>query len=243
MKFTKIFLSLSLLFGLFSQTWAQIHEVGIQAGAANYRGDLAPIINLTSPGPMVQGFYRANVSKAWSFRGNVSFGRISYNADKSSDNFIKLSEKKFRTNIWELSGQIEYNFLSFRGGRNKKVSQNWTPYAFSGVGVFKFEQLLNLQPTYGTAGINVPLGVGIKVATSRNWNFGVEFGARFTFTDYLDDLGLNTDETVAPIPSTDPRAKYREGNPNTKDMYFFTGFSVSYVVRSLKKDCPIQVPN
>ncbi|MCU0443710.1 MAG: DUF6089 family protein [Microscillaceae bacterium] len=212
---------------------AQTHEIGVQAGVANYKGELAKTGNLTSPGPMAQVFYRANISKTVSLRANASFGRLAYDATKSNDGNINSIPHQFKTNVWELGGQVEYNFLNFRGN-SKKVSTAWTPYAFAGVGLFKFEPLLNIQPTYRTLTMNVPLGVGFKGIMSGNWNWGVEFGARFTFTDYLDDFGRNTTQgSIKPIQFTE--------NSNNKDMYFFTGISISYVFPSLKKDCPVQV--
>jgi hypothetical protein len=232
----KKILSLFVFSWFFAQfVSAQTHEIGIQAGVANYKGELAKTGNLTSPGPMAQVFYRANISKTISLRGNVSFGRLRYDATKSNDGNINSIPHEFKTNVWELGGQIEYNFLNFRGN-SKKISTAWTPYAFAGVGLFKFEPLLNIQPTYKTLTMNVPLGVGFKGVISEKWNWGIEFGARFTFTDYLDDYGLNT---VQGPPKT-PASKFTE-NPNNKDMYFFTGISISYVFPNLKKDCPVQV--
>lgn len=34
----------------------------------------------------------------------------------------------------------------------------------------------------------VPFGVGFKMALTERWNLGLEYGARWTFTDYLDDV-------------------------------------------------------
>lgn len=51
------------------------------------------------------------------------------------------------------------------------------------------------QPTYAKpyslVTLAVPVGVGIRYALNQNFNLGAEVGFRFTFSDYLDDVGSN----------------------------------------------------
>jgi hypothetical protein len=58
--------------------------------------------------------------------------------------------------------------------------------------------------SYKTGSFTLPYGVGIKYQIRRPWNIGIEYGARKTFTDYLDNLG--GDPT-----STD---KFQQGDPS-----------------------------
>jgi hypothetical protein len=44
------------------------------------------------------------------------------------------------------------------------------------------------QP-YNLINVSVPFGAGIKYKLNRNWDLGFEAGIRYTFTDYLDDVG------------------------------------------------------
>lgn len=44
------------------------------------------------------------------------------------------------------------------------------------------------QP-YNLVNANVHFGAGIKYKLDRNWDLGFEAGVRYTFTDYLDDVG------------------------------------------------------
>lgn len=233
-----IFLVLSILLFSIHTAFAQLHEVGFLGGVANYKGELAEYINWKSPGPFVSIFYRANFSRVWSFRMNLGIGRISANDENSEDRFAQLRGHSFKSNLVEFSGQIEYNFLNFRGG-DPRSPEYWTPYVFTGLGMNKIDQIQNTRPNYSTWSASIPLGIGIKAAVADRLNIGVEFGARFTYTDYLDDLGLDTNSGVPP-GSLNP--KYFTGNPNDKDMYFFTGLSLSWVVPQRGKNCPIKVP-
>jgi hypothetical protein len=67
----------------------------------------------------------------------------------------------------------------------------------------------------------------MKYVLGGSWNLGVAFGARKTFTDYLDDLS-----------GVDPASRLRSANPHNKDMYFYTGVSVSYTFYKVR--CPEQ---
>ena len=137
------FFSFYLIFGIIifgNQIKAQTHEVGIQAGVANYKGELAPSINYDTPGPYANVFYRANLGKAFSLRGNASFSKISDNDSGSDDTFARLRNHNFSTIVLELSAQAEYNFLNFRGG-GRYEKQSFTPYVFSGIGLVVFLSL------------------------------------------------------------------------------------------------------
>lgn len=238
MNYFKI-LTLSVLFNTLSLTlaWAQVHELGFMGGAANYRGELAPNVNLSDPGVFAGIFYRANVSPALSLRFNLNYGQIQASDFDSETAIAQARRHEFTTALWEFSGQFEYNFLDFRGRRNSG-SQYWTPYFFAGFGAFKMEPLQNNQASYTTLQALIPMGVGFKAEIGEFWNLGFEIGTRFTFTDYLDDLGL--ERSSNPISSLNPR--FAEGNPNDKDLYFFSGISLSYVFPFKGKDCPVTLP-
>lgn len=212
---------------------AQNHEVGFGAGVANYRGDMSPIINITQPGVHGTLFYRYNPNAVWGFRVNASLAQIRHN-DKGVDDLVAgVRNHSFLTGILELSGQVEYNFLNFGKGTPRNP-QRFSPYALLGFGMFQLEPIRNSTPVYATWSRCVPMGLGVKYLISRNVQCNIEFGARFTSTDYLDDLGQNTG---SPTNTTNPKL---QGNPNTKDMYFFSHVSFSYVIRNKKDICPIQ---
>ena len=232
----KISITYLFLFLGISLSMAQTHEVGLIAGVANYKGELANVINLDTPGPYGALFYRANLSQAVSFKGAFSFARISDDDANSNDALAQARNHNFNTVIIELSALIEYNFLDFRGG-SRTTDQYWTPYLFSGINYLKIDPLNNSQPSYGTAGASIPLGLGLKAVLSDNVNIGFEFGGRFTFTDFLDDLGVDANTGS---PNLNP--KIYTGNPNNSDMYFFTGIYLSYVFPDKRKNCPVIVP-
>ena len=215
---------------------AQSHEIGMNVGIANYKGEIAPYSNIHNPMPQLGIFYRYNPSEVIGIRFAGSYGKIAASDENSQEPFALLRNHAFETVILEFSSQLEYNFLNFRGG-SKKNYQSWSPYLLAGIGFCKYDPITNAQPNYDTFSLILPLGVGLKATLSDNWNLGLEIGSRFTFTDYLDNLGVDVNKGLPPLNS-----KLYAGNPNNKDMYFFTSVSISYVMPVRGKDCPIQMP-
>jgi hypothetical protein len=228
-----------IFFALPFMTNAQTHELGVQIGLMNYRGELAPVINYQDTRQGWGFFYRANISKAVSLRLNGLYGSIAADDKKSTDKFALERNHQFRTNLWEISGVLEYNFLNFRneGRKLRERQQNFTPYLSGGIGYMQFRPFFNTNPNYDTYSVIMPLGVGIKFAVGKYFNVGAEFVSRITFTKYLDDLGVITNKNQI-VPNN---PKYYTGNPNRNDAYFFTNITLSYVIPDKKKDCPVIV--
>jgi len=95
-----------------------------------------------------------------------------------------------------------YALIYFRGGRNFSFSYVNT-YFFLGIGGFWFSPRVQVNGTWIKANVDnfgltsykkdyshiqfaMPFGVGFKYAINREWKLALEFGARKTFTDYLD---------------------------------------------------------
>ncbi len=96
-----------------------------------------------------------------------------------------------------------YTFSHFRGGRNFNILFVNT-YIFAGVGGIYFSPQVAThkggkwsKPTcqaptskgedYSLISMAFPFGVGFKYAINRKWKLGLEFGNRYTLTDYLDN--------------------------------------------------------
>ncbi len=219
---------------------AQIHEVGLKAGIATYKGEMSQYFpnfhHIDNIGNRVAigAFYRGNFTKSISLRGNFMYARVDDNDQLSSTDISALRGHFFQTDILEISAQVEYNFLDFR--QNPKFPETWTPYLFLGIGGMKMSPRFNLLPTYNLYSIVIPIGVGMKFALSETLNLGIEFGARKTFTDLIDDIGVDVDQAgIVRNPI------YYTGNTADKDMYFFSGFTLSYVIPLPKRLCPVKV--
>ncbi len=186
--------------------YSQYHEIGLMVNTSYYIGDLNPAFKFPSkyyPGGGL--IYRYNFNDRLAFKANVMYGRI-YAHDRDSDSdWQKNRNLHFRSDIFEISAQVEINFLTYEIGDPKRPS---TPYLMTGISIFRFnpqaefnDNWVDLQPL-GTEGqgidgyedpytltqISVPFGIGFKFNIYRGLAGSVEWGMRRTFTDYLDDV-------------------------------------------------------
>ncbi|GAA4444713.1 hypothetical protein GCM10023091_35330 [Ravibacter arvi] len=195
---------------VFGQKW----EVGAGVGGMNYTGDIARKLQIRNFRPAGNLFARYNLKNGFSFRAEFLGGGIAA-ADRNADNaFQQQRDLSFKTLVLEGNLATEYNFLDYRDSRK---ALNWTPYVMGGIGYALFRPKPD-NGSYKTSTLVIPFGVGLKYQVKRPWGVGVEFSARKTFTDYLDNFG---GKEVVPD-------KFGNGNPALKDIYYFLGVNVSY---------------
>lgn len=193
---------------------AQSSEVGIGLGTFTYTGDLVRSYNFKYSKPAATAFYRANLSTVVSFRAAITAGMIGA-SEKPIDAFGAERDASFDLFLFEASTVMEYHFLNWR---DSKRFVRFTPYMFAGIGLFGISGNENKTAEYSNIQPAIPFGLGIKYVYNPKWYFSLEFGARKTFFDYLDD-----------VSEGDPNRKktYQYGNPNDNDHYFFLGISIT----------------
>lgn len=204
---------------------AQKIEVGLGLGAMHYKGDISPSFHPTFARPGGNVFFRYNLSRAVSLKANALYGGIYADDAKVNNPFNQARGRSFSTRIAEAGAQIEYNFLSYKF--NVRRRHNWSPYVFGGMAYSSFNPSGAPTASYKRTGVVLPFGIGMKVQFKQHWNWGIEFGTRRTFTDYLDNWGEG---------SSIPNQKLQQADPTNKDMYYFTTFSISYMF--FKVVCP-----
>jgi hypothetical protein len=270
----------SILFFL-TDVKSQGIELGLFLGASNYFGDLsndAIVPDQTHPSAGIIGRY--NLSERWAVKGYVGYGRIS-GTDEQANNSIKKSRNlSFYSDVYEVSTQFEFNLVknSYRYTAGRKL----IPYLFVGVGLFNFNpktelngNVYELQPLgtegQGTTNYNdrqkyaltqvcIPFGFGLKKKISKSICIGIEIGARYTFTNYLDDIGGTYADSrivgrangeVAQLLSDRSWQVSRTGSNvfgegskrsmkkiDINDMYFMGGLTFTYVFSNSGIKCP-----
>lgn len=233
---------------------AQKWEIGTGVGVNQYKGDVMPTYKPLVVRPAGSAFVRMNYNRAVSFKAQGMYGGVVGN-DKfmKSDPYHLAREYSFKATLIEGSGQIEYNFLNFRTNASRIVD-NWTPYVFGGYGATLIQSRALMKtdkdPTvftpYNTSKTEqvLMLGIGFKKQWRNQWNWGVEFGARHTTSDFLDNIGYSGGKFEILLPPgvvpSDPKfrylLKYQIPGTKVKDVYYYTNFSISYVF--YKVHCP-----
>jgi len=210
---TRISISILVVFFTFisiNESKAQFkptQEIGIIGGTSYYIGDLnsTHFNNIQLGGGLT---FRKNFDRRFTFKSSAIFSSIKGDDRNSSDQTRVDRNLHFKSDIMELSGQVEFNFLPYETGN---PLYSWTPFVFAGVSLFHYNpkaeasdgQWYELQPLgtegqgttafptrkkYALTQLSVPFGGGMKIAVNPNFNIIFEYGLRKVFTDYLDDV-------------------------------------------------------
>ena len=186
--------------------FSQGSELGIFGGGSYYHGELNPDKPFWLTKSAYGLVYRYNFNPRYAFKANILRGTIEGNDAQSSNLFRKQRNLSFQSIIYEASAQIEFNFLPYAIGERTMF---FSPYAFVGVGAFKFNPKAELDGTWhslqplgteaqGTAFSSkkrysliqfaMPFGLGAKLNLTRKFGLALEWGLRKTSTDYIDDV-------------------------------------------------------
>jgi hypothetical protein len=273
---------LTLPFFSNAQRWKKNRkEIVYSVGAANFLGDLGGAdqigtnfvkdLEMNMTRPSLGGGYRYRIHPYFFVKGSAYWGRIKSSDFLTAEDARRSRELSFRSNIFEISGQLEYTLIQQKDGHHYKIKhvKGWKsfmiqPYFFVGAGLTYFnpKALYNgkwtaLQPL-GTEGQGIdpgtkkytritacfPVGLGFRYAMSKKYTIGLEYGYRYTLTDYMDDVSTNYYDPVAIGQAYGPAAQYfsdpsgnpngyatagqQRGDPKDRDGYMFALVTLNY---------------
>ena len=293
MKFSRRFLYTVLLFVAvlvtpFREIKSQNSEIGACVGTMFYLGDLNQTklfkLNLKDKSlnqlHIAGGFmYRYNISPRFAFKSDFLFGKVS-----SSDVGTDMANRNFNffSPITEFSAELELNFFELYNTTGKN---RFSPYIFAGITLFSFnpqtsynDEIYELHSLgtegqgleggpkpYSLTSAAIPFGIGIKATIGRYFAIGAEWGMRWTFTDYLDDVGgryydndalrANYGNLVADLADRSPEILDVEGNPlprhveghargneTTNDAYSFACITLTVKFGNEDRACRLKLP-
>ena len=173
MLFRLLFISLIFISGTsYGQFFAsknawkkQRHEIFLGFGATNFLGDLGgrnqigthysyADLNFVLTRPSATFGYRYRISQNWGWRTDFNFMRLWGKDALTQEKYRNNRNLSFRTNIFELSTNIEYAFFKNKGGnrygfkntfRRRFKSKNHYFYVSAGIGVFWFNPKAEYQ--------------------------------------------------------------------------------------------------
>lgn len=177
-------------------------DIGLLLGYSNYLGDLVPPVFTFNHSNVSFGVVgRKQMTKEFSLRSNLIFAKIE--GDDAYYNRNTIRNTKFKGDIVEFSFMGEYDpYEKRRHPKEGGFAKTMSPYVFLGLGL----TYANPKVVYGNPDnpdarainnelhISLPIGVGVKNDITDQLFIGVEWGARFTTTDYLDGVSITGDE-------------------------------------------------
>lgn len=266
--------------GLFSPALrAQNSEIGACVGTTFYLGELNPS-KLFAQSHLAGGIvYRYNLSPRWAIKADFLFGQVS-GSDMQTNNGYQRN-LSFYSPITEFSVVGELNFLKLY---NSVGTNHFTPYIFAGLTLFSFDPMAQykdgtiyelqslgtegqgldgMPKKYSLTSFAIPFGIGLRVNIGKYVCFGAEWGFRYSFTDYLDDVGgryYDNDllreqrgDIIADMADRTPELFDNQGNPlprhqageqrgnsTTHDIYSFAGATLTVKFGNADRTCDLK---
>lgn len=239
-------------------------EAGFWLGTAHYFGDLNTDFDLTKPGFAGGIEARYLFNERINFKSSLNYAFIRETDVDSPNPFERSRNLHFRSNIFDMTNQFEFNFLPYVHGTDNYFS----PYFLLGVSVFNYNPQAEYEGNWyklremGTEGqivgeeyftfsAGLVYGAGIKWDISYRLSMNVEIAARLLSTDYLDDVSTvypNMGEVASlrgeiatqlsnpsPVDGFGEQGTQR-GNSTNNDTYVTTAIRFMYYFGQL--NCP-----
>lgn len=183
MKRTFAILMMIAVFAVNAMAQDYRFEIGAALGTSGYLGDVNRGNFLRNPGVSGGALFRFIKDYRWAFKGSFNVATISGNSSAEKSVFVDGRTYEFKSTLFDLGGQAEFNFFNFGIGSKYKNLKRLTPYLTLGLGV-------TMASCSGSTAVamNLPMGVGVKYKLKERLNLGAEFTMRKCFGDKIDGL-------------------------------------------------------
>lgn len=231
-----------------------------QIGSASALGDLCNGAECIKASPLFGLGLQYRYSESLMFRIDGSYIKLRGSDEGGQYEFRNLS---YKSDNAELVATVVYDLLEY----NKMYRRRHliSPYLYTGIGLLYYSpkaelngETHRLRPLqtegveYGSMTVVIPYGFGLRFKASPHINVSTEFGWRYTFTDYLDDVSGTYDPSKAQLQDNDiskqladrrtslesDRGTYhngQRGNPDANDYYFMLSLKASYTLKVTKQ--------
>ena len=166
-----------------------------------------------------------NVRLSLSVANLKATDRRGSNETRSMESRIFIFEPALIGEFYFIKNKNENSYLFSKGQAGfRRLINSLDVYAFTGFGGASYsvtgnEKLENHGMETGGFTPVIPIGVGANLIYTPDFNFGLEIGGRYSFTDYIDGY----------------TSQYSSAN----DVYYFLNFTITYKMRTNQKGWPI----
>ena len=203
-----LFYLVSILFCTSTLNAQKGAEIGGWVGLGTYFGDLQTRITLSNSSFAGGLNFRHNFNTRIAYKFSLNYIRLHAEDSDSPNTFERERNLSFFSDIFDMSHQMEFNFLRYVHGSEDEF---YTPYLFGGFSTLFYNPKARLDfdqdgseevyvlRDFGTEGqafgeefgrftYAVNFGFGFKFDLAPEWSMNIELGGRSVFTDYLDDV-------------------------------------------------------
>jgi hypothetical protein len=210
----------------FSLAYGQeyLYEIGGMAGGAFYMGDVNKTALFKGLNPSAGVVFRYNANFRIAFKGSLTWATVSGTTEGLDNVFPNGAQASFSRSLFELGGQFEYNFFPYSDKFAYLNTKRLSPYFLVGIGVTA------APDGEAFAGMNLPVGAGIKYKLKNRLNIGCEFSVRKLFGDGLDVTNESNRLLNSPYGISSSMMK-------NKDWYSLLLFSVTWDFGPRNRQC------
>jgi len=198
--------------------------------ASHFLGDFD--FSMTRPAFVIGMRYQVLTRLAATY--TIAYGRLRGDDTKTESRYRKYRNASFRAPLWETGVRFEYSLITTRKGHRYSLRNvrgragNKIDLAiFGGIAAIFFNprgeyggEWFSLQPL-GTEGQNyaktrdrysrfsmaIPMGLNMKYVINKKWSIGLEYGFRYTMSDYLDDVSTSYADPALVLAEVDGNDK------------------------------------
>ncbi len=266
-------------------------DLGGGAGASHFIGDFdftsqRPLLSAGIRYKILEPLaVKPTISYGW-VSGADSKSKDKYRLDRNLSFYSPIIELAAQLEYSIIQEPTTHRYNLRRGSKFSWRMLKMNTYIFAGIGGFYFNpkakdqgpdgtgKFVALQPLgtegqglvegrekYSRVQVSFPLGVGVKYNLSRRIGVGIEIGARYTLTDYIDDVSTSyidnswlakvnpqaarmADPSLwSPNPSdTKPGIPYgagdQRGESKYNDFYIFNQITIAYKLTTGRNGLP-----
>lgn len=233
--------------------------------------------------PAINIGLRYKLLERLSTKVGITYGILRGDDNTTTETYRHNRNLNFYAHLVELSGQLEYSIVKEKIGHRYNLRRvrglkglKLNTYFFVGVGGFWFnpygknretgkwvalqplgtegQGLVSTREKYSRFQFAIPFGIGFKYGLDKVWAVGLEFGARRTFTDYIDDVSTtyyDNDKLAESNPlaaqMADPSlgevegqtaVNQQRGDPKDNDAYMFLLITLTYKLKTTRRGLP-----
>lgn len=174
----------------YAQTQESVEEykfdIGAGVGMSGYLGDANESSLFAHPGVAFGGTFRYLINTRWAIRGLFTTASLSGTTADMENVLPEAKVYDFKSQIYDLGGRVEFNFLNYGVGETYKRLSRISPYLSLGLGV-------TMSSSGGDTftAVSLPMGVGVKYKLRPRLNLGLEFCMTKVFGDNVDGKELS----------------------------------------------------
>lgn len=163
-----------------------LYEIGGMLGGAFYMGDANQTQVFKNTNPAAELTFRYVVNFRIALKANLAYARLSGSTAGLENVFPNNAQASFDRNVFDLGGQVEFNFFPYSDMYKYLNTKRISPYIAGGFGIAA-------APGNGEMFFSpyLSLGTGVKYKLKSRINIGMEWSIRKLFSDRLDVNGKN----------------------------------------------------